>query len=305
MEVPCGLCGSGRYRVLLDTPLLSPSDQELVEALRCTDARYNCFGRVVRCLDCGLVRRCPREKGIEAAYAGVVDEQYLENEDARRATFSRTLDLMQAAGAAPGRLLDVGCYVGTFLSIARERGWEVQGLEPSRWAAEVARSRYGLDVVTGSLERATWPEGHFHTITLWDVLEHLSDPLSGLQAAGRWLAPGGSLWFSTMDIRAALPRLLGRRWPHYVRMHLWYFSRDTLARMLSAAGLTLAGTWQHIRVLRIGYLAQRLHCMGRLVGSGACNVARLTGLEDRHLSIRSGDIITVVAVPTGPSHLSS
>jgi len=296
-EVPCGLCGSRRYRVLLDTPLLSPSDQDLAEAIRCTSDRYHCFGRIVRCLDRGLVRRCPRETDIEAAYAAVADELHLENEDARHATFAGTLGLMQAAGDPTGRLLDVGCYVGIFLSMARERGWDVQGLEPSRWAAEMARSRYGLDVVSGAIAQATWPEGYFHTITLWDVLEHLSDPLAGLETVGRWLAPGGRLWLSTMDTSAALPRLLGRRWPHCMRMHLWYFSRDTLGRMLSAAGLTVSGTWRHTRVLRIGYLAQRLHCMGRLVGAAACATVRLTGLADRHVSIRSGDIITVMAVP--------
>ncbi|MBL7183339.1 MAG: class I SAM-dependent methyltransferase [Anaerolineae bacterium] len=81
----------------------------------------------------------------------------------------------------PGRrLLDVGCHIGVFLGIAQERGWAAWGIEPSRWAAREARGR-GLQVIEGTLDDVHLAGESFDVITLWDVIEHLTDPLRELR----------------------------------------------------------------------------------------------------------------------------
>jgi 2-polyprenyl-3-methyl-5-hydroxy-6-metoxy-1,4-benzoquinol methylase len=189
----------------------------------------------------------------------------------------------------------VGCYTGTFLDQARTAGWQVEGLEPGEWASRIARERYHLRVTTGTVQEADWPGGSFDVITLWDVLEHLRDPRGDLGRVREWLAPGGLLWLTTMDVASAFPRLLGRRWPHYMRMHLWYFTRDTLARMLREAGFEPVGMWPHVRVLQLGYLAGRLQCYGNVVSSAATALVRLLHASEARVAVSLGDLITVLA----------
>ena len=132
-------------------------------------------------------------------------------------------------------MLDVGCHLGMFLEVARERGWDVTGVEPSRWSVEQARDA-GLDVRHGTLETVHFPDESFDVVTMWDVVEHLPDPLAELKRMHRILRPDGLLALSTMNVDALFPRLAGRRWPWYMQMHLVYFSRRTLHNMLTKAG---------------------------------------------------------------------
>ncbi len=57
-----------------------------------------------------------------------------------------------------GRLLDIGCAGGVFLDEARQRGFEVTGIELNASMALHARSKYGLEVMNARLE-----EVDFHT----------------------------------------------------------------------------------------------------------------------------------------------
>lgn len=155
---------------------------------------------------------------------------------------------------AKGRLLDIGCSTGLFLTLAAERGWLVEGLEYSADSAEQARRKRGLKVRTGALERGIYAPRSFDVITLWDVIEHLPDPKTALQLAAELLAPGGKLIVKTPNCDGLYPRLslaLADRlgfWGHPDPPgHLFQFSVDTLSRMIAGAGLGV----QHVQHGRI------------------------------------------------------
>jgi 2-polyprenyl-3-methyl-5-hydroxy-6-metoxy-1,4-benzoquinol methylase len=96
-----------------------------------------------------------------------------------------------------GRLLDVGCALGTFLALARDRGFEPHGVEISQFASTFAREKRGLDVFTGDLENYAAASGSFDVITFWDAIEHVTHPLENLKTARRLLRPGGLLLLTT------------------------------------------------------------------------------------------------------------
>lgn len=169
----------------------------------------------------------------------VEDPLYLDEHRGRVLTFERHLKLLERITGLPdGRpLLDMGCYTGIFVEIAAMHGWGAWGLEPSHWAVEQARAR-GLRVAQGTLDTADLPEGRFDVMTLWDVIEHLTDPCRALKQVHHLLRssepvegkPGGLMVVHTIDIENPFARLMDARWPCLMEMHVYYFSRRTVAR---------------------------------------------------------------------------
>lgn len=99
---------------------------------------------------------------------------------------------------AGGRILDVGCGNGEFMAAAVEAGYQVVGTDISVPAVELCRSR-GLNAVAGDF--LTLPfEGTFDAVTMWDVIEHLTDPAAFVSRARSLLRPGGYLVVKTPGV---------------------------------------------------------------------------------------------------------
>ncbi len=230
------------------------------------------------------------------AYAAVVDQTYAEEREGRVLTFRRHLEpLERVTGPANGRrLLDVGCHIGVFLEIAAARGWDAWGVEPSRWAAEQARHR-GFNVKTGTLAQAGFADHSFDVVTLWDVIEHLSDPRGELERVNRVLKPGGLVCIHTMDIESPFARLMGRRWPWLMEMHLYYFSRATLSALLAKTGFEVIQSQTQGRFLRLGYLMSRLEAFSSTVSRLLVGVVRSVGAAELAVPINLGDLFTTYA----------
>jgi SAM-dependent methyltransferase len=290
--VDCPLCGSGAKRVRWQTPLDQPAPLE--SFFRCTNSHYGRFGRIVECLDCGLLYRDPRERDLLAAYAEAVDEDYLGEWAGRRESFRRTLGQLHRFIQPPGRLLDVGASAGFFLRVARDGGWRAEGLEPSRWAADLAR-RDGFRVALGTLDDHPFGPGEFDAVTLWDVIEHVPDPGATLQAAFELVRPGGVIGLTTMDVGSLVARLLGPRWPHLMRMHLCYFRPAHIERLLLAAGFVEPRCLPHVRVLKAGYLATRFSFAGEGLGRMLAALVRASGQAERLVPICLGDLFACYA----------
>lgn len=142
------------------------------------------------------------------------------------------------------RVLDIGCGRGYFLVVAEGRGWWGVGLEVSESGLESARqlkkergSRFLL--TGGTIEQSAFSAESFDAITLFEVLEHLRDPMSVLQETHRLLHAGGLLYLTTPNFDGVSRRLLGRRWRVIADEHLVLFNSRTLRTCLEAAGFRL------------------------------------------------------------------
>jgi len=142
------------------------------------------------------------------------------------------------------RLLDIGSGPGFFLNTAQSRGWQVQGIEPSRQAAAHARG-LGVAVVEGFFNAQTAPAlGHFDVVHLNNVLEHIADPIALLGLARDRLAQGGLICvnvpndFSPFQAAARAAGQTGDWWiapPH----HLNYFDFASLGALLERLGFAI------------------------------------------------------------------
>jgi 2-polyprenyl-3-methyl-5-hydroxy-6-metoxy-1,4-benzoquinol methylase len=138
-----------------------------------------------------------------------------------------------------GRLLDVGCGSGGFLrEMHRLGGWQVQGIEIDPDMVRFAQAELGLDVSQTRLEEADFPDHAFDVVTMWDVLEHMHDPLTVLREIRRILRPGGLVICSTPNVASLDAAIFGRYWIGFdVPRHLYTFSPSTLPALLRKAAL--------------------------------------------------------------------
>lgn len=188
---------------------------------------------------------------------GIAAESGQGPEAMKKETFRRQFRLL-AGGREPGTVLDVGCATGFFLEVAAEAGWEPYGVELSSFAASVARECFGERVVNGTLEEAGYPDAFFDAVTLFDLIEHVRDPRGFLAEVRRVLRPEGRLLLVTPDLSSLSARLMGRRWSHYHREHLHYFSQATLARLLAETGFTVELRRSAPKTLNLAYIFRQL-----------------------------------------------
>lgn len=160
----------------------------------------------------------------------------------------RLLDRLACWGMKGGKLLDVGCFSGIFLSNARNRGFECVGVEPNEDAFLHLRNAQGFEVVHGSLKSAHFDTKSFAVVSFLDVIEHVPDPVGELRETFRIIRPGGWLILTTPNVRGLPQRVVkAQRWftgrPFCpiddVPWHLWGFTRASLARCVEKAGFTV------------------------------------------------------------------
>jgi len=136
-----------------------------------------------------------------------------------------------------GRLLDVGCGNGTELYKLKSMGWEVYGVEVDEEASSRARSK-GLDVFTGELFEARYPDHFFHVVRISFVLEHLPNPKETLLEIKRILLPQGRIYISLQNAKSFHYWLFGKAWFSLdVPRHLFSFAPETIQRLLSSIDL--------------------------------------------------------------------
>lgn len=299
--VRCNLCGADDTIVRYPCTVQENPSARDWSAFACTHDGYGRHRTIVQCRRCGLVYTNPRldRRDIVDTYEAVEDPLYLEEREGRVLTFEHHLrPLERIAGPPGGRpLLDVGCYTGVFVEIAARHGWDAWGIEPSRWAVERAVAR-GLHVVQGTLDTAELPAAHFSVVTLWDVIEHLTDPRKAVEQVYRLLKPGGLVVVHTIDIESSFARLMGARWPWLMEMHIYYFSRRTLRAMLERCGFRVLSDKPQGRYLRLGYLMNRVRALMPLVGRPAEWLVTKLGLRGLAVPVNLGDLFTAYARKT-------
>lgn len=140
-------------------------------------------------------------------------------------------------------LLDIGCGNGTFLHLARARGFIPHGMDMSESAVAIARDQYGLDVRRGEIGGSAWQGQRFDFITLFHVLEHLTEPEGALRFVRTLLAPGGSLIIQVPNAASLQARMFKGHWYGFdVPRHIINFTWESLKLLLDRAGYEIRST---------------------------------------------------------------
>ncbi len=233
-SVPCNLCGADDAE-----KLFSGASWEQIAPEG---------SAMLRCRRCGLVYLSPRPSAgeIEAYYPpeyapyrpAIEDERSPLMRHIRRGKMVKRRQLIETySRRKTGRILDVGCSTGVFLHEMALAGWETQGVELNPKVAEYARTRFGLEVVTGMLADAPFAPQSFDVISFWDVLEHTFSPADDLARAAQLIKPGGLLAVNIPNYHSPDRTLFGPHWIGYdPPRHLYVFPRPALTQLLQKAG---------------------------------------------------------------------
>jgi 2-polyprenyl-3-methyl-5-hydroxy-6-metoxy-1,4-benzoquinol methylase len=198
-----------------------------------------------KCVACGhqYFEKMPRDLADVyegPAYLEQSKGSYLTNVDYRLRRFAaERLDILasQKPFSSGQTLLDIGCGTGWFLQAAKERGYAVSGFEFSAALARFTAETVGCKVYDSQL--AAIPPG-FDIATLFDVIEHVPNPVQTLKAVRATLKPGGIVLvfcpnFDSVAIRAAgadSNLVMPTR-------HLSYFTRSSVEKLCALVGLRL------------------------------------------------------------------
>ncbi len=259
---------------------------------------------LVRCLSCRLVQTelVPTSEFLRAWYQryDVLGErepyyQALASDDPWKTPegldiarqFARVKRELARCQMSNVRCLDVGSGPGLFLDLVKRAGWQGIGIELNERAAERSRERFHVDARVGTVDSVTLPASSFDVVTLWDIFEHVPDPLAMLGRAHELLTTGGLLFIETPDASSFLDTSVvmlarfgftGPAVTFYGLHHLTLWNQKNIRRGLeengfkiisvhgdeTPAGRIFRGTSVRDRVMRLGVgVVQKI---GQMIG---------------------------------------
>ncbi|MDP7370386.1 MAG: class I SAM-dependent methyltransferase [Nitrospinota bacterium] len=247
---------------------------------------------ILKCLSCGLkfTEPIPDNASLKSIYGqdyfqGLMYRNYQDQIEQRTPDYLKWIRwIVQKSGIQNGNWLDIGCATGGFMKVAEQSGWKVSGVDFSEYCIEIAQQA-GLTAVAGTANSIPDNWGEFDIISMWDTIEHLTNPLLDIQTSSARLKPNGWLVLSTGDIGSLVARVLRKHWWLMLPpVHLYFFTKETLTEILKRAGLTPVSFRYFGRRLRIGRAARLL------TGNGSVSMERGPSLY-----FNAFDIVTVLA----------
>ena len=208
------------------------------------NSHYLRRGYYVKCSACKVAFREQNESVAELEeywQKGFWTDEEIEKRKNREPVFRDAFKLLQQRKPGGGSVLDIGCGIGTFLSVCREGGWDVTGVEPSSIACEVARREYGLELINESFSSAMFQGKKFDAIFAAQLLHHLPDPVAFVADIDRVLADDGIMMLRTpnlipLELSLFVQRLLGRKREFFCGPALYTFHPTTLSLLFRQLG---------------------------------------------------------------------
>ena len=175
-------------------------------------------------------------------------DDYISHTDGKRTLFEKVyqyiknialknkLKLINNLNPEKGKLLDIGAGTGDFLSVSKQNDWQITGIEPNEKARNIAISK-GILFIEKSEQLE---KNSFDVITMWHVLEHVSDLELQIKELKRLLKPNGTILIAVPNFNSYDAKHYGSYWAAYdVPRHLWHFSKTAIKLLFEKQDLHL------------------------------------------------------------------
>jgi len=195
-----------------------------------------------------MLHTVPRPKDTDRYYQ---DEDYVSHTDGNRTVLEKIYQLVKKYNLKKkeswikkyakknAEVLDVGAGTGSLVEFLRERGWSADGVEPNPKARALAKGK-GIELKTTLKDLGN---KKYDLITLWHVLEHIPDLERDILEITKKLNADGILFVAVPNYRSYDAKHYGSYWAAYdVPRHLWHFSQNSIQKIFSKNGFSLAAT---------------------------------------------------------------
>ena len=227
--IKCNYCGSESSKLFINGRDYSTSEKDDTEFILNT------------CEKCGLIYQNPRPTSLTIQKYYPDSYSPYNNKSKYLKLFNRISNNEKKCVLKfirSGNLIDVGCASGYFLHEMQQTGqFNLTGVEFSSYASQRAREEHGLDVFTGNLEAANLQAGQYDVVTMWNVLEHVYDPVGTVNEVFRILRPGGFFIVRVPNPNSLAAKLFGRYWAGLdLPRHLFLFPKNVLKSIAQEVG---------------------------------------------------------------------
>ncbi len=202
----------------------------------------------LKCSDCGLIflHPFPKEEYLKDIYTkdyylswGIRNECDTTSKEIKKKFFNKILGIIQQY-KKKGRFLDIGCALGYMLEVAENYGYDAYGIDINKYAIETAKKDIGdKKVFLGDLRSVDFSDRYFDIICMFDLIEHIKNPVELMKDAGRILNDNGIIVILTPNTNSLSAKLMRRYWFQYKREHLFYFSSNNIQRLAENAGFKI------------------------------------------------------------------
>lgn len=214
---PCPVCGASSASKFLFDKVGDGRGNDNISLYRCGSCATVYLAKYNESYDDDLYAYYKKYQGRKK------DELY---NPLTRKSYIKVLRLLSSHGGGVS-ILDVGCGKGDFVDAALDGGYKAEGIELAQPAVDIARG-YGLPVTKLDFFSSEIQESSRDVMTMFEVIEHLPDPVAFLRRAEMVLKPGGLLYMTTPNFNSLDRRVLGSKWKAIHREHLSYFTPSTL-----------------------------------------------------------------------------
>ena len=136
-----------------------------------------------------------------------------------------------------GKIVDIGCSIGMFLNVASSFGFELYGFDLNKINLQKAKKLFNINTLPDNFLKNQKFNNFFNVATMWDVLEHLEDPIGFLSRLILKIKPGGLLVVQCPNMESYVFLKFGKRWNWLTPGdHLQFFTPYTLTKVITAAG---------------------------------------------------------------------
>ena len=261
-KISCPCCHNNSFKIVINSNYKSIDNLEKLKEFYKSSSDNILIDQLIQCNHCSFKYLNPRiiSKIIKDSYQETIDEKHVSQDKFRLKTFSKSLKkiikILKLQNLGQKDFLDIGSASGIFLKTLKDLGFREEGYEPSKWMVNYGKEKYQINLNQGFIDDIN-DNKKFDLISFWDVLEHVTDLDKTLKKVETISKKNSYLIINVPDNDSFACKLMGKKWPFYLNVHLYYFEKKSLEKILKKHKFKLIKSFPHWQYLSLGYVLMR------------------------------------------------